>query len=36
MKKYEEVRIEILTLSSEDVISTSAFDGTDDDTEDWD
>lgn len=36
MKRYEEPTIEIVLLSSEDVITTSAFDGTDDGIEDWD
>ena len=34
--KYEELSIEIVFLTSEDVITTSAFDGTDDGIEDWD
>ena len=36
MKNYEELFIEILALSKKDVITTSAFDGTDDNIdEDW-
>ena len=33
--KYEELSIEIVFLTSEDVITTSAFDGTDDGIDDW-
>ena len=36
MFKYEELNIEIIYLSSEDVITTSAFNGTDDGIDDWD
>ena len=35
MKKYEEPRIETIELSSEDVITTSAFNGSDDSIGDW-
>ena len=35
MRKYEELYIEILELSSDDVITTSAFNGTDDNIDDW-
>ena len=35
MKRYEELTIEIIFLSSEDVITTSAFDGSDDSIDDW-
>ena len=35
MKKYEELSIDIIFLSSEDVITTSAFDGSDDSVSDW-
>ena len=35
MIRYEEPIIEIVTLSSEDVITTSAFNGSDDSIEDW-
>ena len=35
MKKYEEINIEIIKLSNEDVIVTSAFNGEDDDVYGW-
>ena len=35
MIRYEEPILEIVTLSSEDVITTSAFNGSDDSIEDW-
>lgn len=37
MKRYEELNIEIIKLSLDDVITTSGpFDSTDDKIEDWD
>ena len=35
MKKYEEVTIEIIKFSDEDIISTSGFDSTDDSVDGW-
>ena len=35
MRKYEELLIEVLPLSEKDVITTSAFNGTDDNIDDW-
>ena len=32
---YEEVKVEMLCLSDQDVVATSAFDGEDDNIEDW-
>ena len=35
MNRYEELIIEIIKLSHDDVISTSAFDGEDDEIDGW-
>lgn len=32
---YEEVKVEMLYLSEQDVVATSAFDGEDDNISDW-